>query len=270
MYEGAPDYPDKDVWWEIDRALRGDDLLHGADGDPRLHEVGRGVPRGRTTSSSLRLLGSVGEPINPKAWLWYHKVIGGGALSDRRHLVADRDRPHHDLAAAGDHRDQARLGDAAAAGDRRRGLRRGTASRSRRARGCSSCAAPGRACCAPSTARRSASSRPTSRRFGPRDLPGRRRRAPRRGRLLLGAGPDRRRGQRLRPPPLDRGGRVGDRLPPEGRRGGGDRPDRRGHGPGDLRLRHPRGRPRGRRRDGRRAAPSTSPRGSANWRGRSG
>ena len=76
MYEGAPDYPDKDVWWEIDRALRGDDPLHGADRDPRLHEVGRRAP-GRHDLSSLRLLGSVGEPINPKAWLWYHKVIGG-------------------------------------------------------------------------------------------------------------------------------------------------------------------------------------------------
>ncbi len=42
--------------------------------------------------SSLRLLGTVGEPINPKAWLWYHKVIGARALPDRRHLVADRDR----------------------------------------------------------------------------------------------------------------------------------------------------------------------------------
>ena len=42
--------------------------------------------------SSLRLLGSVGEPINPKAWLWYYKVDRRRALPDRRHLVADRDR----------------------------------------------------------------------------------------------------------------------------------------------------------------------------------
>jgi acetyl-CoA synthetase len=38
--------------------------------------VGRGVPQ-RFDLTSLRLLGTVGEPINPKAWLWYHKVIGG-------------------------------------------------------------------------------------------------------------------------------------------------------------------------------------------------
>ena len=59
------------------RALRRDDLLHGADRDPRLHEVGARAPRPHDLCS-LRLLGSVGEPINPRAWLWYHEVIGGG------------------------------------------------------------------------------------------------------------------------------------------------------------------------------------------------
>ena len=54
--------------------------------------------------SSLRLLGSVGEPINPEAWMWYHGSHRRRALPDRRHLVADRDRRHHDLAAAGRHR----------------------------------------------------------------------------------------------------------------------------------------------------------------------
>ena len=44
MWEGGPDYPDKDVWWEHHRALRRDDLLHRPDRDPRLHEVGRRVP----------------------------------------------------------------------------------------------------------------------------------------------------------------------------------------------------------------------------------
>ena len=42
--------------------------------------------------SSLRLLGSVGEPINPEAYIWYREVIGGEPLPGRRHLVADRDR----------------------------------------------------------------------------------------------------------------------------------------------------------------------------------
>ena len=62
--------------------------------------------------SSLRVLGSVGEPINPEAWMWYRENIGGDRCPDRRHLVADRDRRDHDQPAAGRHRDQARLGDA--------------------------------------------------------------------------------------------------------------------------------------------------------------
>ena len=77
MYEGAPDYPDKDIWWEIVERYERDDLLHRADGDPRLHEVGRRVPGASTTCRRCGCSGTVGEPINPKAWLWYHKVIGG-------------------------------------------------------------------------------------------------------------------------------------------------------------------------------------------------
>ena len=49
MYEGVPDYPDKDRWWDDRRALRRDDPLHGADRDPRAHEVGGGV-RGQARS----------------------------------------------------------------------------------------------------------------------------------------------------------------------------------------------------------------------------
>ena len=77
MYEGAPDYPDKDIWWELCERYGVTHLLHRADRDPRLHEVGRRVRRASTTCRQLRLLGTVGEPINPKAWLWYCKVIGG-------------------------------------------------------------------------------------------------------------------------------------------------------------------------------------------------
>ena len=75
MYEGAPDYPKQDTWWQIieenkvsifyttPTALRmfmklGDDLI-------KRHDL-----------SSLRLLGTVGEPINPDVWLWYNKIIG--------------------------------------------------------------------------------------------------------------------------------------------------------------------------------------------------
>ena len=76
MYEGAPDYPDKDVWWDLcerygvtvfytaPTAIRA--CMKWGVEHPQKHDL-----------SALRLLGTVGEPINPKAWLWYWKVIGG-------------------------------------------------------------------------------------------------------------------------------------------------------------------------------------------------
>ena len=76
MYEGAPDYPDKDSWWDVcerygvtvfytaPTAIRA--CMKWGVEHPQKHDL-----------SALRLLGTVGEPINPKAWLWYWKVIGG-------------------------------------------------------------------------------------------------------------------------------------------------------------------------------------------------
>ena len=76
MYEGAPDWPDKDRWWSIverygvtilytaPTAIRA--FMRWGTEHPEQHDL-----------SSLRLLGSVGEPINPEAWVWYWKVIGG-------------------------------------------------------------------------------------------------------------------------------------------------------------------------------------------------
>ena len=76
MYEGAPDYPDKDIWWELcDRY--GVTLFYTAPTAIRACiKWGIEYPQ-RHDLSKLRLLGTVGEPINPKAWLWYWKVIGG-------------------------------------------------------------------------------------------------------------------------------------------------------------------------------------------------
>jgi len=76
MYEGAPDYPDKDVWWEIAERY-GATILYTAPTAIRACMKWGPEHPGRHDLSALRLLGSVGEPINPKAWLWYHKVIGG-------------------------------------------------------------------------------------------------------------------------------------------------------------------------------------------------
>ena len=77
IYEGAPNQPDEGRFWEIvekykvsvfytaPTAIRA--FIKWGDQWPKAHDL-----------SSLRLLGSVGEPINPEAWMWYHQVIGGG------------------------------------------------------------------------------------------------------------------------------------------------------------------------------------------------
>jgi acyl-coenzyme A synthetase/AMP-(fatty) acid ligase len=75
MYEGAPNTPARPLLGHH-RALQGHDALHGADGDPHVHALGRRASR-KARLSSLRLLGTVGEPINPEAWMWYRRVIGG-------------------------------------------------------------------------------------------------------------------------------------------------------------------------------------------------
>jgi acetyl-CoA synthetase len=76
MYEGAPDWPEKDRFWELcerhgvtilytaPTAIRA--FMKWGDKYPAMHDLSR-----------LRLLGSVGEPINPEAWMWYHEHIGG-------------------------------------------------------------------------------------------------------------------------------------------------------------------------------------------------
>jgi len=77
MWEGAPDYPHKGAWWETVQDT-GATILYAAPTAIRTFiKWGADIPA-KYDLSSLRLLGSVGEPINPKAWLWYHQVIGGG------------------------------------------------------------------------------------------------------------------------------------------------------------------------------------------------
>jgi acetyl-CoA synthetase len=76
MYEGAPDYPDKDIWWELcDRY--GVTLFYTAPTAIRACMKWGAEHADKHDLSALRLLGTVGEPINPKAWLWYRRVIGG-------------------------------------------------------------------------------------------------------------------------------------------------------------------------------------------------
>ena len=77
MYEGTPDYPDKDRFWRVVEKY-GVTICYTAPTAIRTFmRWGDEYPK-RCDLSSLRLLGSVGEPINPEAWVWYWKVIGGG------------------------------------------------------------------------------------------------------------------------------------------------------------------------------------------------
>jgi acetyl-CoA synthetase len=76
MYEGTPDTPHRGRWWEI-VAKYGVTLLYTAPTAIRTFmKWGEDIPAGFDLSS-LRLIGSVGEPINPEAWIWYRRVIGG-------------------------------------------------------------------------------------------------------------------------------------------------------------------------------------------------
>jgi len=77
MYEGSPDWPEKDRWWSM-IAKYGVSILYTAPTAIRAFmKWGEKYPN-QHNLSSLRLLGSVGEPINPEAWIWYHWVIGKG------------------------------------------------------------------------------------------------------------------------------------------------------------------------------------------------
>jgi acetyl-CoA synthetase len=76
MYEGAPDFPEKDRYWEIIEKYRVTILYTAPTAIRTFMKWGESYPSGRDLSS-LRLLGSVGEPINPEAWMWYYKHIGG-------------------------------------------------------------------------------------------------------------------------------------------------------------------------------------------------
>jgi len=77
MYEGAPNYPAEDRWWEIAERY-GVTILYTAPTAIRACMKWGVEHVEKHDLSKLRLLGSVGEPINPRAWLWYHENVGGG------------------------------------------------------------------------------------------------------------------------------------------------------------------------------------------------
>ena len=77
MYEGTPDHPGKDRFWSIVEKYRVTTLYTAPTAIRTFMKWGTQYPEGHDLSS-LRLLGSVGEPINPEAWVWYWEHIGGG------------------------------------------------------------------------------------------------------------------------------------------------------------------------------------------------
>jgi acetyl-CoA synthetase len=75
LYEGTPDYPDRDRWWSIVERY-GVTILYTAPTAIRAHMKWGEEHAQKHDLSSLRLLGSVGEPINPEAWIWYREHVG--------------------------------------------------------------------------------------------------------------------------------------------------------------------------------------------------
>jgi acetyl-CoA synthetase len=77
MYEGTPDFPDKDRWWSLIEKYRVTQLYCAPTAIRTFMKWGAEYPQ-KHDLTSLRLLGTVGEPINPEAWIWYRENIGGG------------------------------------------------------------------------------------------------------------------------------------------------------------------------------------------------
>ncbi len=77
MFEGIPNYPDSSRFWQVVDKHKVSIFYTAPTAIRALMREGEG-PVKSTSRSSLRLLGSVGEPINPEAWLWYHNVVGEG------------------------------------------------------------------------------------------------------------------------------------------------------------------------------------------------
>ena len=77
IYEGTPDSPQPERWWQIIEKYKVSIFYTAPTAIRGFMKAGREIPQ-QSDLSSLRLLGTVGEPINPEAWVWYRDVIGGG------------------------------------------------------------------------------------------------------------------------------------------------------------------------------------------------
>ena len=99
MFEGIPTLPDAGRFWRIVEKFKVTFFYTAPTAIRALIRLGDEWPN-KHDLSSLRVLGTVGEPINPEAWMWYHNVIGKGRCPIVRHLVADRNRRTFDHSAA--------------------------------------------------------------------------------------------------------------------------------------------------------------------------
>ena len=202
IYEGAPDWPDKDRLWQIVEKYKATILYTAPTAIRSFMRWGTEYPQ-KHDLSSLRLLGSVGEPINPEAWVWYWEVIGGercpivdtwwqtetGAIlitplpgitlteAGLGHVPVPRHRGGH----------PGRAGTVGGAWRRRVPRAETTLARDRE----------------DDLGRPRPLRRDLLLEVRPRDLRSRRRRAPRRGRVLLAARPDRRRHELRGAPAVD-------------------------------------------------------------------
>src|SRR5258708_11983469 len=75
MFEGVPNYPDNSRFWSVVDKHKVN-IFYTAPTAIRALMQGGDEPVKKTSRKSLRLLGSVGEPINPEPWEWYHRVVG--------------------------------------------------------------------------------------------------------------------------------------------------------------------------------------------------
>jgi len=75
MFEGVPNYPDSSRWWQIVDKFKVNTFYTAPTAIRALMREGDG-PVNKTSRKSLKLLGTVGEPINPEAWMWYYKTVG--------------------------------------------------------------------------------------------------------------------------------------------------------------------------------------------------
>ncbi len=226
MWEGAPDYPHKGIWWEVAERF-GVTIFYTAPTAIRACMKWGVEHVQKADLRKLRLLGTVGEPINPKAWLWYHTVVGGGRcpIVDtwwQTETGAIMITPLPGIIST-------KPGSATRAfpGDQGRGRRRAGGQADRPGSGPARPPAPLAVDAAHAVQGGRALRRHVFLALRQGDLSRRRRRPQGQGRLLLDHRPDRRRRQRLGPPALHRRGGVRDRVPSHGRRVGGHRAVRR-------------------------------------------